>query len=269
MNSLVSVIIPCYNQAQYLPDALNSVLAQTYSNWECIIVNDGSPDNTEEVALEWVEKDERLKYYKKENGGVSDARNFGIRKSGGEYILPLDADDKIGPEYLENALQAFAKNSDIGVVYCEAEYFGDQKGKWNLPEFSVNELLCRNIVFCSAFFRREDYNKTKGYDNDMKFGWEDWDFWLSLAELNCTFYRLPKTHFFYRIKENSRNQSLDETKSKVLYKQLFLCHIDFYFNNLGAPQEAYQKINIIVNSKDYRLAKFIVNPLRKLKKMIK
>lgn len=74
--SLISVIVPCYNQAQYLDECLQSVLDQTYQNWECIIVNDGSPDNTEEIALRWTKKDSRFRYLKKENEGLSSARNL-------------------------------------------------------------------------------------------------------------------------------------------------------------------------------------------------
>jgi glycosyltransferase involved in cell wall biosynthesis len=86
---LVSVIVPCFNQAQYLGEALQSVLAQTYTNWECIIVDDGSPDNTERVASKFVKLDNRIKYHKKQNGGLADARNYGINKAKGEFILPL------------------------------------------------------------------------------------------------------------------------------------------------------------------------------------
>lgn len=95
LNTLVSVIIPCYKQAQYLDEALQSVFNQTYANWECIIVNDGSPDNTAEVANWWLEKDRRFRYLIQENAGLSSARNSGIDYATGEFILPLDADDKI------------------------------------------------------------------------------------------------------------------------------------------------------------------------------
>ena len=102
---MVSVIVPCYNQAIYLPEALNSLLAQTYQCWEAIVVNDGSPDETEKVALEYTWKDSRIKYVFKENGGLSSARNKGIELAQGEFILPLDADDIIHPEYMEKAME--------------------------------------------------------------------------------------------------------------------------------------------------------------------
>ena len=84
-NKKISIIVPCYNQVQYLDECLQSVLDQTYTNWECLIIDDGSPDNTEDLAKIWVEKDERFHYFKKENGGVSSARNFGIEKAKGGY----------------------------------------------------------------------------------------------------------------------------------------------------------------------------------------
>ncbi|MFV8358229.1 glycosyltransferase family 2 protein, partial [Flavobacterium sp. XS1P32] len=90
-NPQVSIIVPCFNQAQYLSEALKSVLEQTYENWECIIVNDGSPDDTKQIAQKWVEKDSRFKYIFKENGGLSSARNEGINYAKGTFILPLDA----------------------------------------------------------------------------------------------------------------------------------------------------------------------------------
>ena len=92
-NFLVSIIVPCYNQAQYFTEALQSVLDQTYKNWECILVNDGSTDHTEEIALEWSKIDDRFVYIKKENGGLSSARNSGIEIAKGDYLQFLDADD--------------------------------------------------------------------------------------------------------------------------------------------------------------------------------
>ena len=105
MNKLVSIIVPCYNQAQYLPEALQSVLDQTYSDWECIIVNDGSPDDTDIVAKEWLIKDIRFKYIYKENGGLSSARNAGIEIAIGDFIQFLDADDILDFEKFEKSMK--------------------------------------------------------------------------------------------------------------------------------------------------------------------
>src|ERR1043166_2529650 len=112
----VSVIVPCYNQGEYLPEALESVLAQTFRNWECVIVSDGSPDNTAQVASLYAEKDSRIHFYDTEHGGVSAARNFAISKAKGEYILPLDADDKISCGYIEECLKMIKFSGDIKLV---------------------------------------------------------------------------------------------------------------------------------------------------------
>lgn len=124
---MVSVIVPCYNQAIYLPEALNSLLGQTYQCWEAIVVNDGSPDETEKVALEYTWKDSRIKYVFKENGGLSSARNKGIELAQGEFILPLDADDIIHPEYMEKAMEAFEDNPFLKLVFCRGVFFRSKK----------------------------------------------------------------------------------------------------------------------------------------------
>ena len=100
-NTRVSIIIPCYNQAKYLEETLYSILNQTYSNWECLIVNDGSSDETEQIAKQFTARDKRFNYFFKENGGLSSARNFGLNKSTGTYIQFLDSDDFIDNAKLE------------------------------------------------------------------------------------------------------------------------------------------------------------------------
>ena len=112
---LISVIVPCYNQAQYLDECLQSVLDQTYTDWECIIVNDGSPDHTEEIAKKWVEKDTRFIYLSKENGGLSDARNVGIQASSGSYIALVDSDDLIAQSFIEELYEVKQQNNIIKI----------------------------------------------------------------------------------------------------------------------------------------------------------
>lgn len=115
-NPLISVIVPCYNQALYIDECLQSVYDQTYPNWECIIVNDGSSDNTEEIAKEWVRKDSRFEYVYKENGGLSSARNAGLDISKGEFVYFLDSDDCVDNKVLEILFTSLTStNSDISI----------------------------------------------------------------------------------------------------------------------------------------------------------
>jgi len=125
IKSLINIIVTCYNQAHYLDEALQSVLDQTYPDWECIIVNDGSTDYTEEVAQKWVEKDSRFHYLKKENGGLSSARNAGLELAKGEYIQFLDSDDFLVNTKLQLSLQQLdlEKNKGVKVVVSNFRMF--------------------------------------------------------------------------------------------------------------------------------------------------
>ena len=233
----ISIIVPCYNQAIYLNECLSSVLKQTFTNWECIIVNDGSPDHTEEVAKLWCKKDIRFKYVFKENGGLSSARNTGIEYAVSELILPLDADDKIGKEYLKLAFLEFDKQNEVSVIYCNAEKFGDEKGEWILPSFSLKKLALDNVIFCSAIFKKEDWKYVGGYDLNMKTGLEDWEFWIALLKNGKKVKRLNYNGFFYRIKSNSMIKNINSNNSKQeLFEYLSIKHADFFVAQLGSFQ---------------------------------
>ena len=108
------------------------------------------------------------------------SRNNGIRSSNGKYILPLDSDDLIEPTYLEKAVNYHEENKDVKVVYCKADRFDQKRESWNLPEYKYEDDIWTNRIFCSAVYKRSDFDKTIGYNPNMKGGYEDWDFWLSL-----------------------------------------------------------------------------------------
>lgn len=227
----VSIIVPCYNQSQYLEECLKSVINQTFKNWECIVVNDGGNDDTEKITLNWADQDKRFKYVYKENGGLSSARNAGIKDALGELILPLDADDIINSKYVELAVKEFNKNENIAILYCKAEKFGQVNGEWLLPEFSMTSFLVYNCIFCSGFFRKEDWEKVGGYDENMKYGLEDWEFWINLLkqtqkEVLCVDY----VGFRYRVKENSMVKELGKSYEKKyeMLNYIYSKHLELY-----------------------------------------
>ena len=266
---IVSVIVPCYNQAQYLSESLDSVISQTYPSWECIIVNDGSPDNTEEIALKYCEIDSRIRYHKKQNGGLADARNAGIAISTGEYILPLDADDKIGSNYLSEGVDILNRNISVKIVYCDAVFFGEKNGKWLLPTFDLKNMLLYNHIFCSSFFRRVDYECTNGYDKAMKFGWEDWEFWLAILENGGDVYKLNNTNFFYRIRIGSLVSSMNNDHRVYLRKIIYLKHNKMYDSLFSDPISLYEenlnlkkKCERLESSIYYRVGKVILFPVK-------
>ena len=237
--TLVSVIVPCYKHAEFLPEALDSVLSQQYQNWECIIVNDGSPDHTEAVAQAWLAKDARFKYVKQENKGLAEARNTGIRNSSGQYILPLDADDRIGPAYLQEAVKVLEDSPQIKVVECEVELFGELNCLWRRPLYSFKHLLLCNGLVSTSLFRRKDYDAVGGYISGMY--QEDWDFWIRFLVAGGLVHRLPAVHFYYRQRSDSMCHSFSEGIASKSQEMLYRKYIDLYFREFGAPQPYMDK----------------------------
>lgn len=261
---LVSIIVPCYNLAPFLPDCLDSVLQQTYKNFECIIVNDGSSDNTIEVATCYTQCDNRIKLLNIDNGGLANARNVGIKNSSGDYILPLDADDKIDERYLELAVKVLDEKPNIEIVYCKAKYFGKRRGEFELHPYSLEYILGCNCIFCSAFYRRKTYDKTNGYNPQMKYGYEDWDFWLSILEHGGDVYKIDEFLFFYRQRRRSMNTKiLESDRIQYTRKQLYLNHKKLYSENFFNPEYAIEYIHF-AHSPEYKVGKIILYPIRKI-----
>lgn len=255
----VSIIVPCYNQAQYLHEALQSVFDQTYENWECIIVNDGSPDNTEEVVEKWLKLDSRFNYVFQENGGLSSARNFGISQATGEFILPLDADDKIAVNYTKLAIEAFNKNPSLKVVYCKAEKFGDETGEWKLPSFSIYDLYHFNMIFCSALFKKKDWEFVGGYDVNMIYGLEDWEFWIAILKNEGGVKCLNEVGFYYRIRKNSMARIINNKQRDYTERYVFKKHAEFFKLNYAFLNADKKMMESKLKSK-----KFVINLFTKM-----
>ena len=250
MKPLLSIIVPCYNQAQYLDECLQSVYNQTFQDWECIIVNDGSPDHTEQVAQSWVLKNDRFSYLYSENKGVSNARNIGIEKAKGQFILPLDADDKISNEYTTLAINEFQVDKELTLVYCKAKKFGGINEDWILDDFSIQKLAIDNMIFCSAIYKKTDWEKVGGYDINMVTGLEDWEFWISLLKDNAKVVKLDVFGFFYRIKVNSRQKNLHILEKKDLFKYISVKHAGFFVDNLGSCMHLSYQIEQLQSNHD-------------------
>ncbi|MGB9979578.1 glycosyltransferase [Methanobacterium sp.] len=250
----VSIIIPCYNQAQYLDDAIDSILAQTFHDFEIIIVDDGSDD---EISIKILDdyKRPKTKLIRTSNQGPSSARNKGIKIAKGDYILPIDADDKIGDTYLEKAVDILDKYPQIGIVYCEAELFGDRSGKWNLPEYTFPHVLLHNSIFCTAMFRKSDWKKVGGYKKEMEFSSEDWEFWLSLIEMGLEVHRIPETLFYYRIKKVSRRTTSLSHHEHEMRLNLLKFHRQLYENNIDFIIESYYNLHLSSMKSNSKISK--------------
>jgi len=203
---MVSVIMAAYGQAEYVAEALDSVIRQTYPNWEVIAVDDGSPDNVGEIVEEYARRDSRIKFFHTENNGVSAARNYAVGKSEGEFLLPLDADDIIEPEYMEKCVRHFQDYPETDVVYCQWRFFGSSNSSLGLNPYKDYALeLIENRIFVSGVFRKLRFLEIGGYDEKMLTGLEDWEFWIRFLNEKSIVYMIPERLFNYRRKEVSRN----------------------------------------------------------------
>jgi glycosyltransferase involved in cell wall biosynthesis len=232
----VSVIIPCFNQGQWLEEAVSSALAQDYPDLEVVVVNDGSTDPVTCRIIATISHP-RVKVISTRNQGLAAARNEGVRNASGDYLLPLDSDDRIAPSYVGKAVALLDERSDLGVVYCRAEFFGEQQGIWELEPYSFPEILISPQIFASSMFRRSDWEAVGGYRSDMIYGWEDYDFWLSLVGRGLKVHRIDEILFFYRRTAGSM-AGLDRSKMLYSFKKLYEHHRALYEQNIGILFEA-------------------------------
>ena len=195
---LCSVIIPCFNPGDYLREAVESARGSRYPAVEIVIMDDGS---TEEHTLQLLREyavHPQIKVLSQEHQGPSAARNEAIRRSAGKYILPLDADDRIHPDFISRAVAALEQNERAGLVSCGVEYFGNRTGRCPLPPYRFPGILLRNSFVSSCVFRRADWTAVGGYKTNLRHGGEDWDFWISLVELGREVVQLDDVLFYYR-----------------------------------------------------------------------
>lgn len=230
---IVSVVIPCHNDGRFLREALDSLQAQTFRDFETIVVDDGSTDPDSLQALRELEP-ACTRVIRGAQHGVVQARNTAIAAARGRYILPLDADDRIGSRYLELAVPVLEHDPKVGIVYCKAEFFGERNGAWELPPYRFPEILIGNVIFNCALFRREDWLRVGGFNPNMHEGWEDFDFWISLIELGRDVRQLPDTLFYYRIKPASRNAAMLEDSSRFAraYATIYRNHPALYHQHM-------------------------------------
>jgi glycosyltransferase involved in cell wall biosynthesis len=252
--SMVSVVIPCYNQGEFLDEALEGLNGADKGKFEVIIVNDGSDDPP---TLEKF-RDLELKGYfivHQENKGLGAARNEGIRHAKGNYILPLDCDNKIRPVYIERGIEILDMHPDQGVVYGDVQRFGDSDEIVRVPEFDPKKLIIKNCIDACAVYRKEIWEQVGGYEEKMKVaGYEDWAFWLDIAATKkWNFFHLDEIAFEYRMRSGSM---VTNTKRyhEELANYMFVKNIDFIrleYHKLY-QQKSYQKRTLKpCRNKDY------------------
>lgn len=219
IKGLVSIITPCYNGAKYISETIDSVLAQTYAQWEMIIVDDGSKDNSDEIIRNYMEKDERIKFFQQENAGSAAARNNGIRNANGQYIALLDADDLWEPEFLQEQI-AFMTEKDAVCVYCSYKCIDENSNEILnpvicRPEVRTKDMMVTNYIGClTGIYNIERYGKIY-LREELKSIRDDYAYWLDIVKLEDRAYGNQKALARYRVLATSTTGN----KKKLIKKQ--------------------------------------------------
>ena len=293
MNPKVSVIVPCYNQAQFLAETLDSVLAQTHENWECIIVNDGSTDNTETVAMDYCDRDKRFVYHKKENGGLSSARNAGLDIAKGEYVQFLDSDDILLPNKFDCQIRMMEIDKSDVCVCHHSMFTTDVNQTWeNFFSQSIYDLTYQGFMYNwgetfviaihSGLFRSSFLDKYKLRFDEKVRALEDWLFWVSIVRNGGTFVEMQDKLSLYRVHVTSMTQ--DKVHMQKNRLRLYFClyeilsqqeRIEFLQRGVDNLVAYFAKVNRNIeaetksNSIDYKVGAFLMYPLHKLSSWLK
>lgn len=273
---ILSIIMPCYNQAQYIDEAIQSVVRQTYKDWELIIVDDGSTDDSFSIAKRYAQSDSRIKAFSQENGGPSKARNNGVKRSSGKYIMFFDSDDRLAPQYLDRGVQYMTSHPECTVFYSRLKRFGKMNDEVGIHFISYEQELCVSSLFLTCIIKRSDFVRIGGFDEQMK-GYEDWEMFIRLLYHNDNVYQYPEIMFFYRwnmdpnsinlqaIKKSGEIMEYIYNKNKQIYDEVFGCP----FYSIQKANYLQKELDKIIASCKYRVGSFFANPVIEFKKWYK
>jgi len=229
----VSIIIPVFNTGRYLEEAIRSTTDQTYRDREVIVVDDGSTETRTRAILDTAGEHPAVTVVRTPNRGPARARNLGIERARGAYVLPLDADDWLAPTFLEKTVPLLDADPRVGVAYTWVALVGGHHGIWKTGGFSVTELLSRCTIHVTSLYRREVWKQVGGYDPRFVESCEDWDFWLGAARHGWQGRVVPEVLVYYRRTPTSRElRSRAPGTSTSLMRTLVTKHRDLYEANV-------------------------------------
>jgi glycosyltransferase involved in cell wall biosynthesis len=253
----ISIIIPCYNHGKYIREAIANLVAIKGLEYEVIIINDGSTDSFTNEELRKIAKEKHpisLQVLFQQNLGLAVARNNGIAVAKGNYILPLDADNKIELEYLIKSKRILDSNQDVHIVYAEPYFFGEIEGRytWVVNNFDIVRMLIENYIDACAVYRKEVWKINGGYNAKMPLmGFEDWDFWLTSYSNGFGFSFIKEQLFHYRMLPDSMiSNSSQKDKALINAQYLTSRHFELYVEQLELQKKQIERLEF-----DLKMAK--------------
>ena len=223
---LVSIVIPCYNPTAYLLEALASAKAQTYRPIEIIVIDDGTDTPDGHELLQSVSR-KIDRYIEQPNRGLAAARNAGFRAAGGSYVVPLDSDDLLHPTFVAECSATIGTHPDAAFIYTDYRVFGQKNYIERLGDYNLYHLLDRNSLVYASLIRKQDWEISGGYDDSMRFGYEDWEFWLRLGARGRFGHHLDKVLFSYR-KHGPSLFDIARARHNELVAKIQSSHPDLY-----------------------------------------
>lgn len=276
-NSNVTIIIPCYNDGQYLMEALQSIYNQTLLPEKIIIVDDGSNTNTKNVLA--TINNPLVQIVHQKNKGVSAARNYAISLALTDYIVNLDADDYFEPTFIEKAVELLNNNEHFIAVGSNFRKFCKLKTIEVLKPLggSLTDFIVINNCIANTMFRKKCWEVVGGFDEKMQEGYEDWEFWIAVLKLGGHVHIIKEVLSHYRIKAVSRDQNALKKHDFELRQYIYLKHkevyqeyLDFYIGELLRQNSLLRNsVDMAKKSREYTIGKFVLEPFRIVKNIFK
>lgn len=273
---MISIVIPCYNDEQYIEQAVYSVLNQTYPHKEIIVVDDGSNAKTKEILKRLEPKITKL--ITQENSGQSKARNVGIEAANGFYILVLDSDDYFEPTFCEKAFAIFKNNSNCKLVSCQANLISENNkiSLYKPVGGTIDNFLFSNAALGTSMFKKEDWNSCGRYDETMRKGFEDWEFFIKLLKHEGSAEIIQEPLYNYRKRSNSTTAKANIGKYELLnyiyvkHKELYISNYNLLVANLLSRTQKEEQEKLKFSKKiEYQLGFLFLKPFRFIKAIFK
>lgn len=241
----ITVVVPCFNHGKYLLRSLNSIVGQTLDDWEAIVVNDGSTDDTSDVTRKFQQLygEDKIRLIEQENRGLSGARNTGFRAAKADVILPLDVDNVLKPHALHRYYEVMKQNQKIGVAFTDIERMS---GRVFPQYYNRDNIRDHNTVDACAAIRKSAWEAAGGYDESLRRGYEDWDFWLRCTKVGIRFGKIEGLALFiYDDVRSGRMMDKCFQMHEELVKEVKSKHPDIYGDQASASVQSFVRENTI------------------------